>query len=125
MSEDYQLGLLYLIHLLIGSDGNIDIREEEALRQVREREHIQNHCYEKFITDTRTLKERDIYHLGIKHLNNCREEERVRAFAILYRMAKADDLVHVKEVRLLLYSSRTTGVEFEDIVRAAENIPVF
>jgi len=34
-------------------------------------------------------------------------------------MSEADGRVHVKEVRLLLYSIRMAGIEFDDVVKRA------
>ncbi|MFM7194656.1 MAG: hypothetical protein ACKOYP_07740, partial [Bacteroidota bacterium] len=68
-------------------------------------------------------KERDIYNEGIRLLNSCDDEEKLRAFVHLYRLAEADNNIHVKEVRLLLYSIKLAGVEFNDIVALAKEVP--
>jgi len=34
-------------------------------------------------------------------------------------MSEVDGSVHVKEVRLLLYSIKSAGIEFDDVVREA------
>ena len=125
MSSDYQLGLMYLVHLLIGVDGQIDEREKEALQKIRESEKVGESVFAKFQADILTRKEREIYQQGIHHLGICTDEERLRAFAILYRLSEADGRIHVKEVRLLLYSIKMSGVEFEDVVKASEGIQIF
>jgi hypothetical protein len=35
-------------------------------------------------------------------------------------MSEADGRVHVKEVRLMLYSIKMVGIEFDDVVKAAK-----
>jgi hypothetical protein len=40
-------------------------------------------------------------------------------------MSEVDGRVHVKEVRLLLYSTKMTGVEFDDVVKQAGQMPSF
>jgi hypothetical protein len=37
-------------------------------------------------------------------------------------MSEADGTVHVKEVRLLLYSIKMTGIEFNDVVARAREV---
>ncbi|MCX7637719.1 MAG: hypothetical protein N2044_07735 [Cyclobacteriaceae bacterium] len=125
MSSDYKLGLMYLVHLLIGVDGQIDQLEKAALEQIRQSEAVDDAIYRKFESDVISRKEREIYQQGIYHISNCTDEERLRAFAILYRLSEADGRIHVKEVRLLLYSIKMSGVEFDDVVKAAEKINVF
>ncbi|MCS6974108.1 MAG: hypothetical protein NZM13_06440 [Cyclobacteriaceae bacterium] len=125
MSSDYKLGLMYLVHLLIGVDGQIDQLEKAALEQIRQSEAVDDAIYSKFESDVISRKEREIYQQGIYHISNCTDEERLRAFAILYRLSEADGRIHVKEVRLLLYSIKMSGVEFDDVVKAAEKINVF
>lgn len=125
MSSDYQLGLMYLVHLLIGVDGQIDNREREALQQIRQSEKVDDTLYNLFENEVLNRREREIYLQGIHHLSNCTDDERLRAFAILYRLSEADGRIHVKEVRLLLYSIKMSGMEFDDVVRAAEEINIF
>jgi len=40
----------------------------------------------------------------------------LKAFVTLYKISEIDGRVHVKEVRLLLYSIKMTGIEFDDVV---------
>ncbi len=53
-------------------------------------------------------------------INECSLEEKVSAFVQLYKMSEADGRVHIKEVRLLLYSIRQAGIEFDDVVARAK-----
>lgn len=123
MTTNYQLGLLHLVHLLISADGVVDENEKIALQKIRERENIDNVIFEKFELDISTKKERDIYKEGIDSLNACTDEEKLKALALLYKMSEVDGRVHAKEVRLLLYSIKLTGIEFEDVVAKASALP--
>lgn len=117
--HDYQLGLLYLVHLLISSDGVIDEREKAALQKIKTKENISDALFAQFQKDVGEKKEREIYHNGIELLNKCTDEEKLTAFVNLYKLSEADGNVHVKEVRLLLYSIKMTGIEFNDVVDRA------
>jgi uncharacterized tellurite resistance protein B-like protein len=125
MSNDYQFGLLYLVHLLVSADGVIDEKERKALQRIKERESISDDIFSTFEHDIRSRRERDIYQAGIERLNNCSEEEKLKAFVILYKMSEVDGRVHVKEVRLLLYSIKMAGIEFDDVVNAAAKVQAF
>ena len=48
MDENYQLGLLYFIHLLISADGVTDRTELDALLQIKEKENINDGTFQKF-----------------------------------------------------------------------------
>jgi len=117
--HNYQLGLLYLVHLLISSDGVIDEREKAALQKIKTKENISDALFAQFQKDVGEKKEREIYQNGIELLNKCTDEEKLNAFVNLYKLSEADGNVHVKEVRLLLYSIKMTGIEFNDVVDRA------
>jgi len=123
MNKDYQLGLLYLVHLLVSADGVVDENERTALRNIRKREKISDEIFDAFERDVKVKKEKEIYTLGIEYLNRCNDEEKLSAFVILYQMSEVDGRVHVKEVRLLLYSIKMTGIEFDDVVNMAKSTP--
>ncbi len=120
-SKSYHLGLLYMIHLLISSDGQISEMEENALESIRRKEGIPDDVFAEFKKTLDTKKEREIYQAGIDHLNTCSNQQKLDAFAYLYHLSEADGNVHVKEVRLMLYSIRMTGIEFNDVVEHAKN----
>lgn len=122
MSKNYQTGLLHLVQLVISADGVIDKREEEAFEKIRKAENISDEVYEAFIQEARQKKERDIYMDGINLINSCNDEEKVRAFVHLYKLSESDVKVHVKEIRLLLYSVKLSGIEFNDVVEKARQI---
>lgn len=119
-NKNYHLGLLYMIHLLISSDGEVSEVEMNAINLIRGKEGIAEDLVAMFKTNLETKKEREIYQLGIDHLNQCSETEKLKAFAHLYHLSEADGNVHVKEVRLLLYSIKMTGIEFNDVVEFAK-----
>lgn len=125
MNTNYQLGLLYLVHLLVSADGVVDENEIAALNKIKDTEKISDSVFEQFKKDVTIKKEKDIYQTGIECISKCSEDEKLRAFVILYKMSEVDGRVHVKEVRLLLYSIRTVGVEFDDVVQRAAGMPSF
>ena len=123
MNKKYQLGLLYLVHLLVSADGIVDENELAALQRIKEREGISKETFHEFEEAVKEKKERDIYQSGIELLNQCNDEEKLRAFVTLYKMSEVDGRVHVKEVRLLLYSIKLAGIEFDDVVSQAKSFP--
>ncbi|MBX2913880.1 MAG: hypothetical protein KF856_01280 [Cyclobacteriaceae bacterium] len=120
LSPDLQLGLLYLAHLLISADGSIDATEFQALSKIKSKESISDEVFKKFEEAIKGKKERDIYREGIELMNQGTEEEKLRAFVHLYKMSEVDGRVHIKEVRLLLYSIKNAGIEFNDVVTRAQ-----
>jgi len=120
--RNYQLGLMYLVHLLINADGVIDDKERSGLKKVQSLEKIPDSLFHEFEMEIASKKEREIYQQGIEMINECTNEEKLSAFAHLYKMSEADGRVHVKEVRLLLYSIRMAGIEFEDVVERASKL---
>ncbi len=122
MTSSYHLGILNLTHLLISADGIIDDQEKQALTRLRKLEQIDDAVFETFSQAVQSRKERDIYKEGIDNINACTDEEKLRALALLYKMSEVDGRVHAKEVRLLLYSIKLTGIEFDDVVKKAGTI---
>src|SRR5689334_1343797 len=126
MSQHYHLGLLYLVKLLIDADGVADEKELEALRLIKAKENIPNEIFDAFDAGIRTMREREIYDRGIELINQCVDDEKLKAFAILYKLSEVDGRVHVKEIKLLLYSINTAGLEFDDVVNYAKSVsPIF
>ena len=120
MNGNYQLGLLYLTHLLVGVDGDINENELRAFSKIRQVENITNEVFKQFEQEVLGLKEREIYQAGIDLINQCTDEEKLKALVTLYKMSEVDGRVHSKEIRLLLYSIKNAGIEFEDVVLAAK-----
>lgn len=125
MNKDCQLGLLYLLHMLIGADGDRDSSELQAFAHILEKEKIEKEIHDEFEKSISSKKEREIYQAGIELMNRCSKEDKLKVFVLLYKMSEVDGRVHVKEIKLLLYSIKSTGVEFEDVVRAASNAPSY
>ena len=121
-NKKYQLGLFYMVHLLINVDGMVDEKERAVLSKIKTIEKIPDSVFHEFESEIARKKEREIYHLGIEMLNACSKEEKLTSFVHLYKMSEADGRVHVKEVRLLLYSIRQAGIEFDDVVRQAKQL---
>lgn len=120
MDRNYQFGLLYLVYLLISADGEIDASEHSALLRICANEKISDTNYEAFQKELTNKSEKEIFNRGLDLLNLCSIEERLRAFSILYKLSEVDGRVHIKEVRLLLYSTRFAGIEFENLVENAK-----
>jgi uncharacterized tellurite resistance protein B-like protein len=116
MNSNYQIGLLCLTHLLIGADGVIDDHETDAMKMIQDREQISNAVFHEFEHFIRNKKEREIYQHGIDLINLCSDAEKLKVFVTLYKLSEVDGRVHVKEIRLLLYSIKLTGIEFDDVV---------
>jgi len=123
MSANYHLGLLHLVHLLVSADGVIDKNEVEAIRKLRQIENIPDSVFQDFESSIANKKGREIYEMGIKLINGCTDAEKLKTFVALYKISEVDGHLHVKEVRLLLYSIKMADVEFDDVVKAAANSP--
>src|SRR6266487_4534722 len=118
-SQNYQLGLLHFAHLLVTVDGFIDDREKTAMISLIKEEQIPDQLYADFQKTVNTRSQHEVYDRGVKLLSTCSDEEKLSALVHLYRLSEIDNNVHVKEVRLLLYSLKATNVEFEDVVLSA------
>lgn len=118
-NKNYQLGLLHLVHLLISADGVIDDKERSALIAIKNKENIPDSIWKEFEAEVGEKKEREIYQQGIALINECTQQEKLNAFVHLYKLSEVDGSVHVKEVRLLLYSIKMAGIEFNDVVELA------
>lgn len=122
MTEHYHLGLLYLLHSLVSSDGIVDASEKEALENIRWRDKVPDGLYSRFANEISIKDLKEVYEQGMQFIKSCSEEEKLLAFSTLYRMSEVDGIVHIKEVTLLLYSIKASGIEFDDVVKRAENL---
>jgi uncharacterized tellurite resistance protein B-like protein len=120
--KTYQLGLLYLAHLLINADGVVNENEEKALVKICEKEKIPADVVDEFQREIKITKPRDVYQRAVEMINACDDRRKLRAFVHLFKMSEVDGSVHVKEVRLLLYSIKMAEIEFNDVVAAASKI---
>lgn len=111
----YQLGLLHFVHLLVIADGEIDAREKEAIRKIKLEEKIPDWVFDDFKESVSHKTGQQIYDEGVEMLNGCSEEEKLTAFVHLYRLSEADEHIHEKEVKFLLYSLKATNIEFSDV----------
>lgn len=118
-SVNFQLGLLHFVHLLANVDGVVDEREKKAMWSIKDEEKIADSVFHEFEKRIAMEKEQDIYKEGVDLLNSCSEEERLCAFVHLYRLAEADENIHIREVRLLLYGIKEAKIEFEDVLMSA------
>jgi uncharacterized tellurite resistance protein B-like protein len=123
MNKDYQLGLLCLTRLLICADGVIDEHELDAIRIIRSKEGISDETFQDFERIIADKKDREIYQYGIDMINRCNDHEKLNVFVTLYKLSEVDGRVHVKEIRLLLYSIKLAGIEFNDVVNRAMSVP--
>ena len=120
-NKNYQLGLLSLVHLLMNADGVIDDNEKQALVRLKLSEQIPDDVFDEFTDGVKLKKQREIYEQGIHLINQCNDQEKLKAFVHLYKMTEVDGYIHVKEVRLLLYSIKMVNIEFSDVVELANN----
>jgi hypothetical protein len=111
----FQLGLLHFVHLLVKADGDVGHLEKIAIRKIKLVENIPDWIFDDFEETILDKTERQIFEKGVELFNHCTEEEKLKAFVHLYRLSEADDTVHVKEVRFLLYSLKATKVSFEEV----------
>ena len=121
--DPYHLGLLSLTHLLISADGEVVNSELNALQIIKQKENISNESFELFEKMIDEKKERDLFEIGIEAINRCPKEQRLRVLVLLYKLSEVDGRVHVREIRLLLYSIKLVGVEFDDVVNLALSEP--
>lgn len=119
MDHNYHLGLLCLTHLLISADGIVVENELDAIATIRGREKISNAAFYLFQQLIKQKSEREIFEAGIELVNRCTYEERLNTFVMLYKLSEVDGRVHVKEIRFLLYSIKSAGVDFDDVVAKA------
>ncbi|HTH58301.1 MAG TPA: hypothetical protein VL728_19780 [Cyclobacteriaceae bacterium] len=123
-NQNYQLGLLYLSHILISADGIIHEAEQKALLQFRDEEKMPPAIYDEFQREVQSKKLSAIYQKGIDLMNKCSQAEKKKAFVRLFKLCAVDGSIHVKEVKLLLYSSKLTDADLNEImVEAAIALP--
>ena len=119
---NYQLGLLHFAHLLVNADGRVNELEEKAIRALQQEEQISEWVIQDFQKTIQLKSERELFQQGVRLLNQCTEDEKIGALAHLYCLAGADNDIHIKEVRLLLYSLKLSDVEFEDVELTARMV---
>ncbi len=118
-TDNFKLGLLHFVHLLVTVDGHIDDRERAAILEIKEEEQIPDKMFHDFEAKSSTANEQQIYFDGNELLSACTDDERLAAFVHLYKLAEADSSISNKEVRFLLYGLKATKLTFEDVVLSA------
>lgn len=111
---------MYLSHLLIGADGAIDEKEFQALSKIKGKESIPDSLFKEFELAVTGKNEREIYKVGMELINSCTDEEKLNSFVHLYKLSEIDGRVHVKEIRLLLYTIKNAKIEFNEVVARAQ-----
>lgn len=119
----YHEAVLFLTHLIVYADGELDEAEVNAIRQICDHESITPEYYDDFSNRIKGMHERDMYLQGIDLVSQCTDHEKLGAFSWLYQISEVDGKVHVKEVRFLLYSIKKAGIEFEDVIEKAQGQP--
>lgn len=119
-SISYSTGLLALTTVLISSDGEISEKELEYVEKIRLSESISKGFFDSFRESIMGKTEREVYQIGIDAINASTDDEKLRAFVKMYQMAMADGVIHVKEVRLLLYAVKITNVDINTVIKLAE-----
>lgn len=123
--DSYASGLLALTTVLISSDGEISEKELDYVQKIRESEGIPEALFNSVRKSILGKTEREVYQIGIDSINACSDSDKLRAFVKMYQMAMADGVIHVKEVRLLLYAVKSTQVDINTVVKMAEQaVPV-
>lgn len=111
------------MHLLISADGTVDEHEVKALELVCSRERISPEAFKDFIESLKGKKDRELFDIAIDTINACTDDEKLRVFVILYKLAEVDGRVHLKEIKLLLWALRLAKIEFEEVVNKAIGTP--
>jgi uncharacterized tellurite resistance protein B-like protein len=122
-TTNYNEALLFLLRVIVYADGVFDEDESNAIKEICGIENISEAYYLNFCERVKNMSEKDMYLHGIDHVQLCSQEEQIKVFVWLYKMAEVDGTVHVKEVRFLLYSFRQADIEFEQVEEAARKVP--
>jgi hypothetical protein len=119
---DSAIGMLCLIYVLISSDGEISPEELNYLSRIKETEGISERLFGLFESSISGKTGREIYQIGIESILRCSMEEKLLAFVRLYQMAHADGIIHVREIRFLLYAVKLADVDLDVIMRASKTM---
>jgi hypothetical protein len=114
--KNYEQALLHLTYLLIWSDSEISATELNYLQDIKQSEGISEASFDHFNDSVIGKTGREIYQYGIKMINECPLEFKIKAFVRLFQLANADGVFHVKEVRLLLYAAKLADLDFANVM---------
>jgi hypothetical protein len=117
--DNYHKGLLFVTYLLINSDKEISDNELYYLHKMRVEEGISDDVFTEHFKSLLGKDEREIYQIGIDAINLCSDDQKVKAFTLLYQMALSDKVLRVKEVRFILYAIKLAQVDINTIVERA------
>jgi uncharacterized tellurite resistance protein B-like protein len=123
-NTNFQLGLIYFVHLLMNVDGRGDERERSAILAIKEEEQIPDSIFQEFEQYLSSHSEAGIYNRGVELLNLCTDEEKICAFVYLWRLAEADDSISHQEVHFLMKGVKLTNIDFEDMVLSSNLVRV-
>jgi len=108
-------GILSRSLIFINALSLIDI-EDKALMKIRDRERIPLTIFRRICKGDPGKKTEGNLSSGIDLINSCDDQKKLKAFVHLLKISEIDGSVHVKEVRLLLYSIKMADVEFNAVV---------
>lgn len=120
--DSYTVGLLALMSVLVNSDGEISENELNYLQRIKDAEGIPDQDFDAYTNTILGKSEKEVYQIGMDAINRCSDNEKLNAFARMYHMAQADGVIHVKEVRLLLYAVKTAQVDFNMVMEKANQM---
>jgi hypothetical protein len=113
LTNDYKIGLLNLMHLLIRSDHEISALELNFFEEIRREEKIDDTLFDDFRKSLNNKSEKEIYSDGLALIGKCSTSLKIRAFRLLTGMALADKNIDSNETRFLLESSKSFGLNLE------------
>jgi uncharacterized tellurite resistance protein B-like protein len=109
LTDDYKIGLLSLMHLLIRSDHEISTLELNFFEQIRREEKIDDTLFDAFRKSLNHKTEKEIYKEGLALIEKCHPSLKTRAFRLLTAMALADSNIDAQETNFLMQSSQHFG----------------
>ena len=95
-------------------------RNFRPYQKLRVKESIPDSLFKEFELAVTGKNEREIYKVGMELINSCTDEEKLNSFVHLYKLSEIDGRVHVKEIRLLLYTIKNAKIEFNEVVARAQ-----
>ncbi len=114
--DNYHKGLLFVTYLLINSDKEISDNELYYVHKMRVEEGMSDRMFAEHFKSLIGKSEREIYQIGIKALNQCSDEYKIKAFSRLYQMALSDKVLRTREVRFILYAIKLSSVEVDTVI---------
>jgi len=114
--DNYHKGLLFVTYLLINSDKEISDNELYYVHKMRVEEGMSDRMFAEHFKSLIGKSEREIYQIGIKSLNQCSDEYKIKAFTRLYNMALSDKVLRTREIRFILYAIKLSHMEADSII---------